>query len=288
MAGARFAGYMRPLIDALKELGNSGTPREVKDKIAANLQLPDEVINDQLKSGESRFSNDVHWARYYLVKEGYLSSSKRGVWSLTEKGLESDVTPEMAQEIAKRVSAEDRIKSQTTDQADFTDEDEQMAPSDQGISPAIDYRSALLEIMRGLPPDGFERLCQRLLREAGFKEVEVLGRTGDGGIDGKGILQINPLMSIEVLFQCKKYKGSVGAEAIRNFFGAMIGKVDKGIFLTTGTFTKDARREALTKGTMSVELIDGEALLDMFEELQLGLIPKTTFEIDKEFFDDFS
>jgi restriction system protein len=193
----------------------------------------------------------------------------------------------MAQEIAKKVSNEDR-KSRATNEEVFVDEDEQTAPSAQSISPAIDYRSALLEKMRSLSGAGFEKLCQRLLRESGFKEVEVTGRSGDGGIDGKGILQINRLMSIEVLFQCKKYAGSVGAPEIRNFFGAMIGKVDKGIFLTTGTFTKDAQREAVTKGTMSVELIDGEALLDMFEDLQLGLIPKTTFEIDQDFFDEFS
>ncbi|MFC1836236.1 restriction endonuclease [Thermodesulfobacteriota bacterium] len=288
MAGARFATYMRPLIDALRELGNSGTPLEVIDAIATNLQLSDDVLNEQLKSGVSRISSDVRWARFYLVRDGYLSASQRGVWSLTEKGLASDITPEMAQEISRKVHKKHRLEAETRKETTSTDEDEEMAPSGQTLSSSVDYRTELMETLRDLPPDGFERVCQRLLREAGFKEVEVLGKSGDGGIDGKGILQINPLMSIEVLFQCKRYKGSVGSEAIRNFFGAMIGKADKGIFLTTGTFTKEARREALTKGTMSVELVDGESMLDMFEKLELGLNPKTTYEIDTDFFAEFS
>lgn len=142
--------------------------------------------------------------------------------------------------------------------------------------------------MRNLSPIGFEHLCQRLLRESGFQQVEITGRSGDGGIDGKGILQINLLISIPVLFQCKHYIGSVGSPQIRDFRGAIMGRADKGIFITTGTFTSEARREAVRDGVPPIELVDASKLILMFEQLELGLIPKTVYEIDKSFFKEFS
>lgn len=135
---------------------------------------------------------------------------------------------------------------------------------------------------------GFERLCQRLLREAGFQQVLVTGRSGDNGIDGEGILEVNPFVTFKVLFQCKRYKGSVGAPVIRDFRGAMLGRAEKGIILTTGSFTQDARREARRDGAPPVELVDGDKLLEMFEKLELGLEPRTTFDIDQKFFDEFN
>ena len=138
-----------------------------------------------------------------------------------------------------------------------------------------------------MSPNSFERLCQRFLRESGFQQVEVTGKSGDGGIDGRGLLQVNPLMSIHVLFQCKRYSGSVGSEAIRNFRGAMTGRTDKGIFITTGTFTEEAKREALREGAPPIELVDADKLVTMFERLELGLKPEVVYQIDEEFFKEF-
>jgi restriction system protein len=284
VAGARFATYMRPLIDALRQLGNSGTPSEVRARISENLKLTDKQLEEQNKSGSSRFQNDVYWARYFLAKEGYLDSSRRGVWSLTEKGIESDITPKMAQQIAKKVQLEDRLSSLPKKKPD---EDEELAPSDFGDALTGDHRTDLLQLMKQMSPDAFERLSQRLLREAGFQQVEITGRSGDGGIDGKGILQINPLMSIHVLFQCKRYKGTVGADAMRNFRGAMTGRTDKGIFITTGTFTAEAQKEALREGAPPIELVDADKLVSMFEGLELGLKPKIVYEVKKEFWTEF-
>lgn len=138
-----------------------------------------------------------------------------------------------------------------------------------------------------MPFAGFERLCQRLLREAGFQQVAVTGRTGDNGIDGHGILELNAFVTFKVLFQCKRYKGSVGTPQIRDFRGAMEGRADKGIILTTGTFTQEARREARRDGARPIELVDGDKLVDMFEKLELGLKPRTVFEVDDAFFEEF-
>jgi len=149
------------------------------------------------------------------------------------------------------------------------------------------YRDQLSEIILKIPPVGFERLCQRLLRESGFQEVTVTQRSGDGGIDGIGILQINPFVTFKVLFQSKRYAGSVSSPQIRDFRGAMMGRADKGIIITTGSFTADAKREAIRDGVPPIELVDGEKLLDLFEELELGLKPRTTYDIDQDFFEDF-
>ena len=144
----------------------------------------------------------------------------------------------------------------------------------------------MLNTLQGLPPDGFERLCQRLLRESGFEQVKVTGKSGDGGIDGTGILQVNPFVSFDILFQCKRYKGSVSSPQIRDFRGAMLGRADKGIIITTGNFTSDAKTEA-RRVPPPIELVDGEKLVQMFENLELGLKPKKDFDLDYNFFNDF-
>jgi restriction system protein len=162
---------------------------------------------------------------------------------------------------------------------------EPVAPAES--APTTNYRQQLSDTLHTLSPAGFERFCQRLLRESGFEQVTITGRSGDGGIDGIGILQVSPLVSFKVLFQCKRYTSAVGSAQVRDFRGAMMGRADKGIILTTGTFTADAKREAIRDGVPPLELVDGEKLVDMCEALELGLRPKTTFEFDPNFFDEF-
>lgn len=282
--GAQFVKYFGPLLDALRKLGGSGTPDEVVEKIAIDLTLPDEVQNDLLPSGEPRFRNQVAWARFYLVREGLLDSSKRGVWSLTERGRASSLTHEQSREIFLRwvkIFQEQRRAKAATEEPIA----EQIAEGTG--APSKDYRAETIELLLALPPAGFERLSQRLLREAGFTQVFVTGQSGDGGIDGHGTLQINPLVSFKVLFQCKRYAKSVSPSHVRDFRGAMAGRADKGIIITTGSFTAEARREASRDGVPPIELIDGEKLIDMLEKLELGLRPVTTYELNHSFFSEF-
>lgn len=165
--------------------------------------------------------------------------------------------------------------------------DESSPESAVGTQGASKHREALLAILKSLPAPGFERLCQRLLRESGFQHVTVTGRSGDGGLDGDGVLEINPFVSFRVLFQCKRYSGAVTPAQVRDFRGAMAGRADKGIILTTGTFTAEGRREAVRDGVPPIELVDGEKLVDMFEKLELGLKPRVAFTVDESFFADF-
>ena len=200
--GAQFVQWFGPLLDALRVLGGSGTPDEVVDKIAANLKILDEQLNETLPSGELRFRNQVAWAGFYLVREGLLDSSRRGVWSLTEKGRSTSLSLDDSRSIFLKwvkIFSEERKKRKGANELP----EEQVAEA--VAVPFRDYRENTLEILRALPPDGFERLSQRLLRESGFTQVTVTGRSGDGGIDGFGTLQLNPLVSFRVLFQCKKY-----------------------------------------------------------------------------------
>ena len=289
MAISEFATYMNPVIAALKKLGGSAHANEVCSTIAEDLNLPDEVLNKTLKNGVSRYENQVHWARFYLAKTGYIGSSKRGVWALTEKGqnvheLTEDQIKEIIQEVQLKTA---KHKTEGMSEAEKPQEtievDEETPPDDSNL----DYKDQLLHILKSLPPSGFERVCQRLLREAGFEKVTVTGRSGDGGIDGHGVLQINPFVSFQVLFQCKRYDGSVSSPQIRDFRGAMMGRAEKGIILTTGSFTADAKREAIRDGVQPIELVDGKKLIEMFEKLELGVKPRTTYDIDESFFETF-
>lgn len=280
--GPQFIRFMGSVIEALQDLGGSGRPAEVVDWIATKLDVSEEEQNALLASGQSRFANEIHWARFYLAKTGYIDSSKRGVWSLTARGLNASLTRQNALSIFREVQAvakEERAKKVSEDSDQETEEPSTLEQ--------IDYRTQLMEVLQALPPEGFERLCQRLLRESGFQQVNVTGKTGDGGIDGNGLLQINPFVSFQVLFQCKRYAGSVTASQVRDFRGAMMGRADKGIIMTTGTFTKDAKREAIRDGVPPIELVNGEKLLDMFKQLELGLKPVTTYEVDSGFFEEF-
>ena len=282
--GPEFLRFFIPVVEVLRELGGSGRPAEVTDLVIERMNISEAEQEVTNKNGGSRVRNQVAWARMYLVKADLLSSSQRGVWSLTKKGRNVELSPGSVLTSfreSQRQFAEER-KQRDAEKADEPEDDTDVDSVDTG-----DYRSELLATLRTLPPDGFERICQRLLRESGFQQVTVTGKSGDGGIDGHGILQINPLVSFKILFQCKRYQGAVAVSAVRDFRGALQGRADKGIILTTGTFTTDAKREAIRDGATPIELVDGDKLVEMFAEQTLGLRPKKDFEIDNEFFNEY-
>lgn len=283
--GPEFLRFCIPIVEALRDLGGSGRPAEVTDLVIERLNIPEEEQKVTNKNGGSRIRNQIAWARFYMVKGGLLRSSQRGIWGLTEKGqntkMEENLILKLFQDIHQEFAAQG--KSRTGTDPIVTEDDANFNPVGSGT----DYKTELLSTLQSLPPEGFERICQRLLRESGFQQVAVTGRSGDGGIDGHGILQINPFVSFKVLFQCKRYRKTVAVTAIRDFRGALQGRAEKGIFLTTGTFTTGAKRDAIRDGATQIELVDGDKLIEMFEELNLGLRPKKDYELDQEFFDQY-
>lgn len=283
--------YIIPIVEALKELGGSGRASEVIDSIVEKLGISEGDLQETVKSGQSKLINQIHWARFMLVKAGYMDSSRHGVWSLTEKGLQSNLTKadlpglyKLRKEMFKVTKRPKRDKSK--DHSDYDGAEHETTLLDETEIQA-GYRIELLNLLRTLPPAGFERICQRLLRESGFEQVTVTGKSGDGGIDGIGVVQVNAFVSFKVLFQCKRYVGSVSASTVRDFRGAMMGRADKGIIMTTGNFTLDAKKEARRDGVPPIELVDGEKMVEMFEKLELGLKPVKAYAIDEKFFEEF-
>lgn len=285
---SEFVRWFAPLVQALKDLGGSAAPREALERIAEIEQVPESLRNEVLSSGQERFYNQVHWARQYLVWAGLIDSGRRGVWTLTTAGRQATLTAEMAREIfLEQVRLRAKLRKPSTDSAREASVLDDALPPD---TPQADEDASLvgfLRVVKNLSPSGFERLSMRLLREAGFERVSVTGRSNDGGIDGVGVLQLNDLVSFNVVFQCKKWENAVPPKEIRDLRGAMQGRAEKGIFLTTSTFTSNARAEAERPGAVPIELVDGEKLFDMFKRYELGLKPRTVFDIDLSFFEQF-
>ena len=282
--GPQFLRFAAPLIEAIRERGGSATSSEVYDAVLDKMQISEAEQSVTLKNGVSRVKNQIAWSKMYLDRAGFVTSSKRGVWDLTDKGASSNLTPEEVQAMFREVHLRLSKRKLEGEENDGQTDPEEV--SEDSVVPS-DYRRELLATILALSPGGFERLCQRLLRESGFQQVEVTGKSGDGGIDGVGILRVNPLVSFKVLFQCKRYTGAVSTSVVRDFRGAMQGRADKGIIITTGQFTKDARQEAIRDGATPIELVDGEKLIDMFADLQLGLIPRQDYDLDETFFTQF-
>jgi restriction system protein len=287
--GPEFLRFVPPIVDTLKELGSSGTAGEVADRVIERLKISEKAQEATTSNGQSRVRNQIGWARFYLVKAGLVDASQRGVWTLTEAGraaaLDADAVLALFKAVHKQFPRKDTAEpSAGTEANDDGEEEENEAPEPE----AEDYRAKLLAVLRSLPPAGFERICQRLLRENGFQQVVVTGRAGDGGIDGHGVLEINPLVTFKVLFQCKRYGDRpVTPSQVRDFRGAMQGRADKGLILTTGGFTSEARKEATRDGVPPIELVDSEKLISMFARAELGLRPIQTYELEDHFFDEF-
>lgn len=265
-----YDAYFWPIIEQLRARGGSMTIDEMADEIPSRMGLSDEQRTvEHSKGGRSEVEYRLAWARTYLKKAGALENSARGVWRLTQRGL--TITAAEVAEVYRSVQQayhQDRGRTPAAKQPD--------PPAD--AAPALSWSDQLLDRLLALSPDVFERLCQRLLRESGFTKVEVTGRSGDGGIDGTGVLRVN-LLSFHVLFQCKRWRGSIGAGTVRDFRGAMMGRSDKGLVITTGTFTPDARREATRDGAPAIDLIDGEALCDLMRDLRVGVAVRMVEEV---------
>ena len=280
---AHFTKWFGPLLEALRDLGGSARPKEAAARIAKNLNVSDNVLEETMKSGIPRFQNQVAWARQYLIWEGLLEDNTRGVWTLSEKGRNTTLTEQQSKEICSKWVAIHQQAKKAKSKAEIIQEEEEEEPENVEHTTTTN----LLEILQSVTPSGFENICKRLLREHGFENVQVTGGSHDGGIDGYGTLELNPFVTIKVLFQCKRYKGTVSRSQVGDFRNAMFGRAEKGIILTTGTFSEDAKREASRDGAPPVELIDGQKLIGLFEEKELGLKPKTVYEVDFKFFEPY-
>ncbi len=278
-----FDELLIPTLQALLDLGGSGTIEEINGKVYEITKISNDVL--QIPHGDNGTVSEIDyrlaWSRTYLKKYGLLENSSRGVWALSKSDL--NITALDPDEITRT------IREQARPTGTKTDNEKQIEKEiEEEVESSENWKQQLLNTLYNISPSAFERLVQRILRESGFFQVEVTGKTGDGGVDGKGIVKISGFLSFHVIFQCKRYRGSVTPDKIRDFRGAMQGRADKGLFITTGTFTREAIKEATRDGAPPIDLIDGELFCDKLKELKLGIETTLieTVDIKSEWFNN--
>ena len=267
-----FHFFFVPTLKALDELGGSGSNEEIYKTVVSISNLPTEVLDEMHSFTITEVEYRLAWSRTYLKNFGAIENSKHRVWSLTTKGAkmlkDNDID---AKEICN-FTAKKHGKSSTASEEELV------------AAESVNWRDQITDILQHLDPYAFERLAQRLLRECGFSDVQVTKRSGDGGIDGTGKLRIQGIFSFNVAFQCKRYKGQVGAAEIRDFRGSLDTNIEKGVLITTGAFTKAAKEEASCPGKRLIDLMDGEELINKLAEYGIGLNEVKSYEVDEDFF----
>ncbi len=256
-----------PLLQALRELGGSASILELDEATIEKLDLSEEDLNQPHGDRTTEIAYRLAWVRTHLKMYGLLNNSERAVWVLTPQGIKTESVD--TREVRRFLQERHRQAQSRRQRRPRSREAEELDPTEG--TPEQTWREHLQATLLALPPDIFERLCQRMLRESGFVQVEVTGRSGDGGIDGTGRITLGGMLSFPILFQCKRYQGSVGPGIIREFRGAMLGRTDRGLVITTGTFTRDARHEATRDGAPPIDLVDGDQLLEKLKDLRLGV-----------------
>lgn len=264
--------FYEPTLRALDELGGSGSNEEIYNRVVSITKLGNDVLDIMHNFTMTEVEYRLAWAKTYLKNYGAIENSRHRVWSLTAKGVKMLKDGNIDAKDIYSFTAKKQSKTVIASDDDVTE----MEP--------VNWREQITNILLNLDPYAFERLAQRLLRECGFSDVQVTKRSGDGGIDGTGKLRIQGIFSFNVAFQCKRYKGQVGASAIRDFRGSLGTNIEKGVLITTGAFTKAAKEEASSEGKRLIDLMDGEELINKLAEYGIGLNEVKSYEVDEDFF----
>lgn len=264
----KYDDLFNPTLKAIKNLGDSGSVTEIEEEVIKILNLSEDAVNEIHRESTTKLTYRLAWARNYLKRYGLLENSSRGIWALTEEGQKTnEVNKEKVKKFVVKKDKEEKLektpKSKDANSPTLEDKPDEIVE--------FTWQDKLLGTIKTIEPSQFERLCQRLLRELGFVNVEVTGKTNDGGIDGKGILRIGQVLSFHVVFQAKRYQGTVSPSVIRDFRGAMDGRAEKGLIMTTGSFSREARKEAQRDGAKQIDLIDGNEFAEKLKELRLGV-----------------
>jgi len=289
MAIPDYQTIMLPLLKFAGD-GQEHSLRETIDFLAHEFNLSDEERKKLLPSGsQATFDNRVGWARTYMKKAGLLESTRRGYFCITEQG--------------KGVLAQNPQKINVKFLKQFPEFVEFQKPKKKGeidpppvdITPEESLEAAYQELQHGLssellqtvkqcPPDFFERLVVDVLIQMGYggsrKEAgQAVGKTSDGGIDG--IIKEDKLGLDIIYIQAKRWEGTVGRPEIQKFAGALQGqRARKGIFITTSSFTKNAREYIENIGTKII-LIDGQRLAELMIAYNVGANTTAIYEVKK-------
>ena len=260
---------------------------DIDGAVASALSLTTEQRAALSRNGrQTELAYRVAWVRTYLRWIGAIDSAGRTLWTTTVSGQAMD-----CEELESRYKSFRRTQRQDGPPEPANGYGDNGGGGDPDPPIELNWKGMLLERLMETSPQAFEHLAGALLQAAGFDDVEVTGRSGDGGIDGLGVYRPAGLISFHTAFQCKRYQGSVGASTVRDFRGSFIGRSERGIIITTGTFTRDARAEAGRAGANPVDLIDGDDLCELLMEHRLGVrVTERTVEdiaVDTTYFDQF-
>jgi restriction system protein len=283
------AGYIPLVVSALRSFSGSAQTSAVREWIESYLNEHGKTMDSILPSGEPKLNNDIRWARYYLVNSGHLApaaESGRGVWKLTPKGFKEELTPEFGLKV-KTISV--GLKK--------APKEEQTPAPEIDAPPASDtlhipWDTRLQNLLIKMPDKGFERLCAFLMTRNGLLASKVTGQTGDGGVDGEGMLAFDALALIKtpVAWQCKRFEANkVTSKAVRDFRGAIDGRAKYGLIFTTSSFTADAEKEARRPGATPIELVGLDRLVEMLRDRGIGIKEKIVrvHELEESFFDEY-
>ena len=277
-----------PVYKAVLALGGSATNDEICEKVIEMMNLTSEQIDEPHLGSitQTELQYQLAWARTYMKNYGILEKSGHGVWAVTADYLE-EKTIDPSRVCSLGAKKKNGAKTQDNPPKPTPIDDEEEKAVKEAVIEDEAWKERLSQLLMEINPYAFERLAQRLLRECGFEQVTVTKKTGDGGIDGTGRLKINGIFSFNVAFQCKRYSGTVGAPDIRDFRGSLSTNIEKGIFITTGRFTQQAKEEASAPGKQQIDLIDGEDFMEKLAQYGIGVKEVKIYQVDEAFFEKF-
>jgi restriction system protein len=303
MAIPDFQSLMLPLLQFLGD-GQERRAAEAIDALARKFGLTPEETAEMLPSGRApKFANRVHWARMFLKAAGLVENPRRGVFRITDAGRKEFEAPPPRIDIAYlRKYPAFREWRERSEAGSAGDNDEglvatEVTPQEQMEVAAAQLRASLaaelLDRLAACDPGFFERIVVQLLLRMGYggpqgNAGQVVGRAGDGGIDG--VIAEDRLGLDSIYLQAKRWEAPVGASQIRDFLGAMVSVgANKGVFITTSKFAEPARRAAAASPQHRIVLIDGDRLAQLMIDHDLGVAPTATFvvkRVDSDFFSD--
>lgn len=296
MSVPKFNEIMLPLLKLCADK-KIYTVAQATSILEEQMNLSEEDKSETIKSGDSRFKNNVGWARTYLKKATLLESQKRGYFNITDEGLkvlDEDISELTFEYLCKYPSFAEfwGVDMEENSEVELSPID-RLERSYNEINSTL--ASDLLEAIINNPPDFFERLVVDLLLAMGYggsrqDAGKVVGRVGDNGIDG--IIDEDKLGLDKIYIQAKRFsKGNkVSSTTIDSFSGALDVKgARKGIFITTSEFTPAAIKHVEEmKSNKRIVLIDGEKLTNLMIEYDVGVSTKDTYKIktlDNDYFD---
>lgn len=305
MALPTYDQLIEPLLRHLATVPEGVRVAEAREAVAARVGVSSADRQLLLPSrNQPVYDNRVGWAHDRLKRAGLSTSARRGFWMLTERGhkyLEAHPLPLTPEEIDQLATVERGSRLRAKDAAPELDAPPTLDPVQDRQSPDERIESALAELRDAVsrelltligdaPPEFFEVLVLELLHAIGYgtskADVQRVGRSGDGGIDG--VISLDKLGLEKVYVQAKRWQNNVGRPDVQSFFGALAGRrAKKGVFITTAGFTREARDFAQSVSD-SIVLVDGERLTALMIEHGVGVShqPLRVPHVDHDYFEE--